>query len=168
MLVAPLSMQKAKPPYEAQLCPSCRAQWHRETQTLSDARRAELCGDLSSTQTSSSATNSRTPRCPPLTRLPKSQTLAGPLYLMSARVLRQKPFSPIHRNSRASIAQWTHGYSVIVMHVGADSSDLSIARVKLEPMRARYDRGQPLIREAVPRSDRGMVYDNSRLNEPPR
>jgi predicted ABC-type ATPase len=72
-----------------------------------------------------------------------------------------------------------HGYIVIVMHVGVDSPDLSVARVKgradegghdvpEEKVRARYTRGQPLIREAVLRSDRGMVFDNSRLNEPPR
>jgi hypothetical protein len=29
-------------------------------------------------------------------------------------------------------------------------------------------RGQPLIRQAVLRADRGVVFDNSRLNEPPR
>lgn len=71
------------------------------------------------------------------------------------------------------------GYIVIVMHVGVDSPELSIARVRgrreegghdvpEEKIRARYDREQPLIREAVLRADRGMVYDNSRLNEPPR
>lgn len=71
------------------------------------------------------------------------------------------------------------GYIVIVLHVGVDSPDLSVARVKgrtqegghdvpEDKIRARYDRGQPLIREAVLRADRGMVYDNSRLNEPPR
>lgn len=72
-----------------------------------------------------------------------------------------------------------HGYIVIVMHVGVDSPDLSVARVKGRAdegghdvpeakVRERYARGQPLIREAVLRSDRGMVFDNSRLNEPPR
>ncbi|OSQ40361.1 zeta toxin family protein [Thalassospira mesophila] len=70
------------------------------------------------------------------------------------------------------------GYVVIVMHVGVDSSDLSVMRVKErtlegghdvpeDKIRARYDRGQPLIREAVLRADRGMVYDNSKLNQPP-
>jgi predicted ABC-type ATPase len=58
------------------------------------------------------------------------------------------------------------------------SSDLSVARVKErilegghdvpeDKVRARYDRGQPLIREAVLRADQGMVYDNSKLNHPP-
>ena len=37
-----------------------------------------------------------------------------------------------------------------------------------DKIRTRYDRGQPLIRQAVLRADRGMVFDNSRLNEPPR
>lgn len=59
------------------------------------------------------------------------------------------------------------------------SSDLSVARVKErtlegghdvseDKIRARYDRGQPLIREAVLRADRGMVYDNSKFNQPPK
>jgi predicted ABC-type ATPase len=71
------------------------------------------------------------------------------------------------------------GYIVIVMHVGVEGPDLSVARVKTraregghdvpeDKIRARYDRGQPLIRAAVLRADRGMVFDNSRLNEPPR
>lgn len=71
------------------------------------------------------------------------------------------------------------GYLVIVMHVGVEGADLSVARVRQrglegghdvpeDKIRARYDRGQPLIRAAVLRADRGLVYDNSRLNEPPR
>lgn len=71
------------------------------------------------------------------------------------------------------------GYLVIVMHVGVDSADLSVARVRErmvegghavpeDKIRARYERGPPLIRQAVLRADRGMVFDNSRLNEPPR
>lgn len=71
------------------------------------------------------------------------------------------------------------GYIVIVMHVGVDDPDLSVARVRArtaegghdvpeQKIRDRYQRGQPLIREAVLRADRGMVFDNSRLNEPPR
>ncbi|RVJ34985.1 zeta toxin family protein, partial [Sinorhizobium medicae] len=73
----------------------------------------------------------------------------------------------------------SRGYIVIVMHVGVESPDLSVARVKgpvgegghdvpEEKIRTRYTRGQPLIRKAILRSDRGMVFDNSRLNEPPR
>lgn len=71
-----------------------------------------------------------------------------------------------------------HGYLVVVMHVGVDSPDLSVERVKgrteegghdvpEEKIRARYERGRPLIREAVLRADRGMVFDNSRLNTAP-
>lgn len=71
------------------------------------------------------------------------------------------------------------GYIVIVMHISVDSPDLSVARVKgrvregghdvpEDKVRARYNRGQPLIREAVLCADRGMVYDNSKLNVPPR
>ena len=67
------------------------------------------------------------------------------------------------------------GYMVIVMHVGVDSPNLSVARVRgrtsegghdvpEDKIRSRYDRGQPLIRQAVLRADRGMVFDNSRLN----
>lgn len=70
------------------------------------------------------------------------------------------------------------GFLVVVMHVGVDSPDLSVARVagRAEEgghavpegkIRARYDRGAPLIRQAVLRADRGMVFDNSRLNTPP-
>ncbi|MDX1009995.1 zeta toxin family protein [Sinorhizobium medicae] len=73
----------------------------------------------------------------------------------------------------------SRGYIVIVMHVGVESPDLSVARVKgragkgghdvpEEKIRTSYTRGQPLIRAAILRSDRGMVFDNSRLNEPPR
>ena len=72
-----------------------------------------------------------------------------------------------------------HGYMVIVMHVGVDDPDLSVARVRArtkegghdvpeKKIRDRYQRGQPLIRQAVLRADRGMVFNNSRLNEPPR
>jgi predicted ABC-type ATPase len=72
-----------------------------------------------------------------------------------------------------------HGYMVIVMHVGVDDPALSVARVGArtaegghdvpeQKIRDRYVRGQPLIRLAVLRADRGMVFDNSKLNEPPR
>ena len=71
-----------------------------------------------------------------------------------------------------------HGYLVVVMHVGIENPDLSVGRVRgraaegghdvpEEKIRARYARCQPLIREAVLRADRGMVFDNSRLNTSP-
>lgn len=70
------------------------------------------------------------------------------------------------------------GFNVIVMHVGVDSPDLSVARVGLrreegghgvpeDKVRERYTRGAPLIRDAVRLADRGMVFDNSALNTPP-
>jgi predicted ABC-type ATPase len=72
----------------------------------------------------------------------------------------------------------TKGFTVIVMHVGVDTPDLSVARVgaRVEEgghivpegkIRARYVRGAPLIRAAVLKADRGMVFDNSSLNHPP-
>ncbi|HEY8602705.1 zeta toxin family protein [Tsuneonella suprasediminis] len=72
----------------------------------------------------------------------------------------------------------TKGFTVIVMHVGVDTPDLSVARVGTrveegghivpeDKIRARYARGAPFIRAAVLKADRGMVFDNSRLNEPP-
>lgn len=71
------------------------------------------------------------------------------------------------------------GYLVVVMHVGVGSPELSVARVRgrtdegghdvpEDKIRARYERGQPLIRAAVLKADRGMVFDNSALNQPPR
>jgi predicted ABC-type ATPase len=36
-----------------------------------------------------------------------------------------------------------------------------------DKIRARYERGAPLIRAAVLKADRGMVFDNSSLNQPP-
>lgn len=72
----------------------------------------------------------------------------------------------------------TRGFTVIVMHVGVDTPDLSVARVDArvaegghvvpeDKIRARYARGAPFIRAAVLKADRGMVFDNSRLNQPP-
>lgn len=71
------------------------------------------------------------------------------------------------------------GFTVMLMHVGVARADLSVERVKArveegghpvpeEKIRARYDRNGPIIREAMLRSDRGHVFDNSALNEPPR
>lgn len=72
----------------------------------------------------------------------------------------------------------TKGFTVIVMHVGVDTPDLSVARVGTrveegghivpeDKIRARYVRGAPFIRAAVLKADRGMVLDNSRINQPP-
>jgi predicted ABC-type ATPase len=70
-------------------------------------------------------------------------------------------------------------FTVIVMHVGVDSPELSVARVAARvdegghtvpeaKIRDRYARGSSLIRQAILQADRGMVYDNSHLNAPPR
>ena len=72
----------------------------------------------------------------------------------------------------------TKGFTVIVMHVGVETPNLSVARVGTrveegghivpeDKIRARYARGAPLIRAAVLKADRGMVFDNSSLNQPP-
>lgn len=71
------------------------------------------------------------------------------------------------------------GFTVILMHIGVDTPELSVARVGArveegghivpeEKIRARYGRGAPLIREAVLLANRGLVFDNSSLNLPPR
>lgn len=70
------------------------------------------------------------------------------------------------------------GFTVIVMHIGVDNPELSVARVGArveegghivpeDKIRARYARGAPFIRAAVLKADRGMVFDNSSLNHPP-
>jgi predicted ABC-type ATPase len=70
------------------------------------------------------------------------------------------------------------GFTVVVMHVGVNSPDLSVARVSARveegghavpegKVRGRYARGGVLIREAVLKADRGIVYDNSGLNVVP-
>ena len=71
------------------------------------------------------------------------------------------------------------GHFVIIFHVGVESPDLSVERVKgrvaegghmvpEDKIRARYERNGPLIREAVLRGHRAEVYDNSTLNSAPR
>lgn len=73
----------------------------------------------------------------------------------------------------------SRGYIIIVLHVGVETADLSVARVAErlregghdvpeEKIRARFARSQALIRRAVLAADRGMVFDNSALNTPPR
>lgn len=71
-----------------------------------------------------------------------------------------------------------HGFIVVLMHVGVESPDLSVARVAervLEgghpvperKIRDRFDRNGPIIRDAALLCDRAMVFDNSALNRPP-
>lgn len=76
-------------------------------------------------------------------------------------------------------AAQSRGFTVIVMHIGVSTPDLSVARVTCrveegghlvpeDKIRARYERGAPYIRSAILQSDHGMVFDNSGLNVPPR
>jgi predicted ABC-type ATPase len=70
------------------------------------------------------------------------------------------------------------GFTLVVIHVGVDRPETSVARVEArtlegghnvpeDKVRERFERNKPLIREAMLMADYGMVYDNSRLNEPP-
>jgi predicted ABC-type ATPase len=70
------------------------------------------------------------------------------------------------------------GFRVIVHHVGVRSAALSIARVASrvrdgghdvsgDKVVERFERNQPLIRDAVLRADRAFVYDNSVAARPP-
>lgn len=69
-------------------------------------------------------------------------------------------------------------FDVIVMHVSIENPDLAVARVEQRvdegghtvpdaKIRARYKRGGGLIRQAVLTATHGIVFDNSRLNQPP-
>ena len=69
-------------------------------------------------------------------------------------------------------------FRVIVYHVNVRTAELSVARVASrveegghnvpeEKIRARYERNQSLIKQAILKADVGFVYDNSRLNQVP-
>ena len=71
------------------------------------------------------------------------------------------------------------GYIVVVYHVNVESAEDAVARVAARRaqgghpvpeanIRARYERNQPLIREAVRLADRALVFDNSALGKRPR
>ena len=71
------------------------------------------------------------------------------------------------------------GYQVAVYHVNVGSADFAVSRVAAREadgghpvpeanIRARYERNQPLIREAVLMADRAFVFDNSAIGAPPR
>ena len=71
------------------------------------------------------------------------------------------------------------GYRVVIYHVNVSDPDLAVLRVKVrvgegghpvpeDKIRARYERNQALIREAVLIADRAYVFDNSRLDQPHR
>jgi predicted ABC-type ATPase len=70
------------------------------------------------------------------------------------------------------------GYKIAVYHVNVRSADVSIDRVQNrvtqgghdvpeDRIRGRYERNQPLIKEAVLTADRGQVFDNSVKNKAP-
>ena len=70
-------------------------------------------------------------------------------------------------------------YRIMVFHISVEHADLSVARVQErvtegghdvpeEKIRNRYARNGSLIRKAVLLADMGHVFDNSRLNTPPR
>lgn len=70
------------------------------------------------------------------------------------------------------------GFRLIVFHLNLASAELAVLRVRERmregghavpeaKIRARYRRNQPLIRQAVPAADRGLVFDSSALNAPP-
>ncbi len=65
------------------------------------------------------------------------------------------------------------------MHIGIEGAEIAVARVECrvaegghavpeDKIRSRYERGGALIRQAVLQADRGLVFDNSALNMPPR
>jgi len=71
------------------------------------------------------------------------------------------------------------GYRVFVYHVNIETADHAVARVAAREargghpvpeanIRGRYERNQPLIREAVGIADRAFIFDNSALGAPPR
>lgn len=71
------------------------------------------------------------------------------------------------------------GYTVFVLHVGLETPDLSVARVRYrtlhgghdvpeDKIRERYQRGEALIRQAVLLASEGLVYDNSRSGHFPK
>ena len=71
------------------------------------------------------------------------------------------------------------GYRIMVFHISVEYPDLSVARVQArvtegghdvpeEKIRNRYARNGSLIRKAVLLADMAHVFDNSRLNTPPR
>ena len=71
------------------------------------------------------------------------------------------------------------GYQVAVYHLNVRDADVAVERVSgrvsqgghpapEDRIRARYERNQPLIREAVLMADRAFVFDNSRRGASPR
>ena len=70
------------------------------------------------------------------------------------------------------------GFRVVIYHIHVRQPELSVRRVALrvregghdvpeDKIRERYERNQPLIRDAVLRADFAFVFDNSQLNVTP-
>lgn len=71
----------------------------------------------------------------------------------------------------------SHGFVIVMYHIGVQGADLSVARVKERveegghdvpehKIRERYDRNGPIIRQAVLQADKAFVIDNSSLDAP--
>jgi predicted ABC-type ATPase len=69
------------------------------------------------------------------------------------------------------------GYEVVLYHVNVRTPTLSVLRVvdrvntgghpvPEDKIRQRYDRNQPLIREAAKLADRTYIFDNSKIGKP--
>jgi predicted ABC-type ATPase len=70
------------------------------------------------------------------------------------------------------------GFRIFVYHLNVEDADMAVRRVSgrvaqgghpapEERIRARYERNQPLIREAVLTADRGYVFDSSAVGRQP-
>jgi len=73
----------------------------------------------------------------------------------------------------------TRGYRIVVYHLNVEDADMAVRRVRgrvrqgghpapEDRVRARYERNQPLIRNAVLSADRAEVFDSSGLGQAPR
>lgn len=71
------------------------------------------------------------------------------------------------------------GYRLVLYHLNVRDADFAVERVADREVlgghpvpetnvRQRYDRNQPLIRQAMLRADHGFVFDNSEDGSPPR
>lgn len=78
-----------------------------------------------------------------------------------------------HPSKLAELADYkAAGFNVVLYHIGLNSPDLSVERVRQrvkkgghdvpeQKIRERFERNQPLIRDAALISDRAFIYDNS-------
>lgn len=100
--------------------------------------------------------------------------------LMDARrhLVTETVFSHVSKLELVKDAQ-ARGYVVTLYHVGVESPEVSIRRVAIRQadgghgvpeasIRARYERNQPLIREAALLAERAFIFDNSVAGRKPR